>query len=1177
MSDSPQSETPQTRGILAMVPKRPVAVTCIFLAVALFGMVSLDRLPMDLLPEISYPTLTVRTTYPGAAPEDVEDRISERVSESLSTLNGLVRSSSISRAETSDVLLEFTWGTNMTFAVQEVRDRLDSVFLPNNAERPLILRYDPNLDPILRVGIRAPIKDGEAESTALVEDNPEALIRLRWLAEQRIKRQLESIKGLAAVQVHGGLEEEILIQVDPDRLAAMAITPSLIGTRLAQENLNASAGQIREGSTDYLVRTLNEFKSVDEIANLALERRDNATIRIKDVATIERTYAEREVVTRIGGSEAVEITVFREAGANIVDVARQVRQIVFGTEEQQRLAQRAAKDAQALNWGDKRKLTQLAYTQRKDASFELLSDQSVFIEAAVSDVRQAGMLGAIFAVIVMWLFLRRVTATLIIAVAIPISVIGTFAPMLLSGVSLNIMSLGGLALGIGMLVDNAIVVLESITRCRDEGDDLVQASIRGVREVAGAITASTLTTVAIFAPIVFVEGIAGQIFTDQAVTVVSSLLVSLAVALLFIPMLASRQLLASPQAFHGGYAWIGASWRCFREEPSRVMIRFGKFFDRFCEEQLLHGLDWGLMQIPSSLALLAFRVTLFVIIRIALLFLVLPIFVLWILGFIRRFTFDVLWSRLEWIYPRVLGASLKLPIVVLAGVGLLGWGAWDRSHDLALELLPEIHQGEFTAFMALGVGTPIDISETIYRGMENDVRRVEGVAGTALMVGVESDTLTREIEGENTARLTVRLEPEYRSKEREGIVQERVRRIIESEPSLAKPPTFRRPTPFTLEAPISIEVRGHDLAVLAEVAGEVQNILTEMPGLSDVRTTLQDGHPEALLIFDRDKALAFDLDIGAMSDFVRDQVLGRVDTRFVEGEERIEVRVRADQDRLGTLEDIRALIVNPESDNPIPLSAVASLSQVQGPAEIRRIGNTRAVLVTASTTSLDLGGTARTIDGLLNSLRVPDGVIVEMGGQKRELDSSRRSLTLALLLAIFLVYVVMATQFESLLQPFIILFSVPLAGIGVVYTLYSLSIPVSVVVFVGMILLAGIVVNNAIVLVDRINQKRTEGLQVHQAILEAGGARLRPIMMTTLTTILGLLPLTGWLAHLPGIGPLMAGFGAGEGAEMRAPMAVTVVTGLASSTVLTLLVVPVLYSLLMRRDLDPQPTEEVTQ
>ncbi|MCA9001332.1 MAG: efflux RND transporter permease subunit [Planctomycetes bacterium] len=863
------------RGLLAMVPKRPVAVTCVFLAVALFGLVSLDRLPMDLLPEISYPTLTVRTQYPGAAPEDVEDRVSVRVSEALSTLNGLVRSSSISRAETSDVLLEFTWGTNMTFAVQEVRDRLDSVFLPKDAERPLILRYDPNLDPILRIGIRAPAIDGAANPDA---NAPLTLIRLRWLAEQRIKRQLETIKGLAAVQVHGGLDEEFLVQVDPDRLAAMGLTPGLFGQRLAQENLNASAGVIREGSTDYLVRTLNEFKSMEEIEDLALVNRDNATIRIRDVATVERTFAEREVVSLIEGSEAVELTIYREAGANIVDVARQVREAVFGTAEQQRLAQQAEGGAA---WGDKRKLTQLAYTQRKDADFELLSDQSVFIEAAVSDVRQAGTLGALFAVIVMWLFLRRVTATLIISVAIPISVIGTFAPMMQAGVSLNIMSLGGLALGIGMLVDNAIVVLESITRCREEGDDLVTAAVRGVREVAGAITASTLTTVAIFAPIVFVEGIAGQIFTDQAVTVVSSLLVSLAVALLFIPMLASRPLLAAPQAFSGGFGWMADSVKALRQAPLKAPTTLVRFSIRWVRERGMHGLEWGWLQFLPSLLLLMLRLVLLLLIRAILLLLVIPAALLRVLSVVRHFTFDVLWDGLERIYPRVLGASLRAPVLVFLAVGLLGYGAWSRSHNLALELLPEIHQGEFTAFMALGVGTPIEVSEKVYRNLEAQVGALEGVDGTALMVGVESETLTREIEGSHTARLTVRLAPEFRSEEREAHIEESVRRILEAEPAMAKPPTFRRPTPFSLEAPISVEIRGHDLAVLSEVAGNVQELLAGLPGLSDVRTTIQEGHPEALLVFDRDKALAFGLDIGAMSDFVRDLVLGRVDTRFV--------------------------------------------------------------------------------------------------------------------------------------------------------------------------------------------------------------------------------------------------------------------------------------------------------
>lgn len=1162
MPDSEAQGAQRLGGILAAVPRRPVAVTMLFLATAVFGLVSLGRLPMDLLPEISYPTLTVRTSYPGAAPEDVEERISERVQEALSTLSGLVRSSSISRAETSDVLLEFAWGTNMTFAVQEVRDRLDGVFLPADAERPLILRYDPNLDPILRVGVRAPENSTDPKSE-------ETLIRLRWLAEQRIKRQLETIPGVAAVQVHGGLEEEILLQVDPARLAALGLTPQAIGTRLAQENLNASAGQIREGSTDYLVRTLNEFQSVEEIGELALERREDSTIRIQDVADITRTYAEREVITRIKGSEAVEVSIYREAGANIVDVATQVREKIFGTEKQQNMARGGG----GGGWWAQRELTQLAHTLRKEARFDLLSDQSVFIKAAVDDVRQAGALGALFAVLVMWLFLRRVAATMIIALAIPISVIATFAPMLLSGVSLNIMSLGGLALGIGMLVDNAIVVLESITRCREEKDELQQAAVRGTSEVAGAITASTLTTVAIFAPIVFVEGIAGQIFADQAVTVVSSLLVSLAVALLFIPMLAARPMLASGGWVQDSFAWVGASGAAIKANPLQAPWRGLKFSLGFARREIFGGLRWSWVRALDNLLAIGMgvlRLGLFLLLRVVLLVALIPAALIGLLGLVRRFTFDPAWSALEYVYPRILRVALAAPWIVMALVGLLGWGAYERAKGLGIELLPEIHQGEFTAFMTLEVGTPIELSQAIFGEIDRSVRALPAVETTALTVGVEAETLTREIEGENTGRLTVRMKAlasgSLSNEESEARLEEQVRRIIEDHPAVAKPPTFRRPTPFSLESPIAVEIRGHNLEVLAEIALEVEDRLSALPSLTDVRSTLHPGHPEALLTFQRDKALSFGLDIGEMSNFIRDQVLGRVDTRFVEGEDRIAIRVRADQSLLRTLEDVRGLIVNPQAENPIPLGAVAELSQVQGPAEIRRIGNNRAVLVTANSTGLDLGGVTTAIETALADLQVPDNVSLELGGQKRELDQSRRSLTLALLLAIFLVYVVMATQFESLLQPFIILISVPLAGIGVVYVLHGMAVPLSVVVFVGLILLAGIVVNNAIVLVDRINQKRAEGLSVSESILEAGKARLRPILMTTMTTVLGLLPLTGWLKVVP----FLASFGAGEGAELRAPMAITVITGLISSTLLTLVVVPVLYSLLVRRPVPPR-------
>ena len=1128
----------------------------VIVALTVFGLVSLAKLPMDLLPEISYPTLTVRTAFPGAAPEDVEDRISNRVGEAVSTIPGLVRSSSMSRAGSSDVLLELDWGSNMTMAVQDIRDRLDNVQLPRDAERPLILRYDPNLDPILRISIR-PAGD-VAPGQEL-----EALTTLRWLAEKRIKRELEGLSGVAAIGVRGGLREEIVVAVDPEALTAQGLDPAAIGQRLAAENLNASSGEVLEGSTRFLVRTLNEFKDVDEIRRLALVRRGAATVRIGDVARVERTHAEREVIMRIDGSEAVELAIYREAGANIVDVAQRLREAILGTPEQIQLAAKfSAPGAPKPRWDERQKLTQIAWHMREDARFSVLSDQSTFIAAAVQDVRDSALLGALLSVLVIWVFLRRVVPTLVIALAIPISVATTFAPMFLMDVSLNIMSLGGLALGVGMLVDNAIVVLESISRCREEGDSQVQAAIRGVGEVAGAITASTLTTVAVFAPIVFMEGIAGQIFGDQAVTVVSALLVSLLVAVLFIPMLSALPVLDESNQSGESLSWLKTAGKFLRQRPLAAPMHGLKVSWSVTKEFLFAEWQWGWAQIiPSLLSLLGglLRLTAFVSLRAFALALAMAYGIFLVISYIPRKIFDFLWAALDRAYPPLLKLSLGSPMIVMLGALGLGWFAFERAKGLGLELLPEIHQGEFTAHVALEVGTPLAVTDRVLQNLAREVRSLEEVNSCALTTGVEADTLTREIEGDHTARLMARLTSSSSAAQDEDLVVQRVRAILESHPEVRRV-EITRPTPFALDSPIAVEITGYDLDELAAVASDVRLRLEGVEGLTDVRTSIQPGHPEARLVFDRDRTLEFGLDLGKVSELVRDQVQGNVSTRLLDGDDRIDIRVRGDEGMLNSVQAVKALVVNPGADSPVPLSAVATVEIVRGPAEIRRIGNSRAALVTAASTGMDLGGLGERIETALADMVTPPEVTVTIGGQKREMDAGTRNLQQALLLAIFLVYVVMATQFESLIQPFVILFSVPLAAVGVILALDLLSIPVSVVVLIGAILLAGIVVNNAIVLVDRINQGRAKGMDSIAAATEAGSARLRPILMTTATTVLGLLPLTGWLESIPILGMV----GAGEGSELRAPMAIAVIAGLSMSTLLTLLVIPVVYSLFVR-------------
>ena len=458
--------------------------------------------------------------------------------------------------------------------------------------------------------------------------------------------------------------------------------------------------------------------------------------------------------------------------------------------------------------------------------------------------------------------------------------------------------------------------------------------------------------------------------------------------------------------------------------------------------------------------------------------------------------FQAFWSGLERTYLSTLRGALRAPLIVVVAAGALFWVATGRFASLGVELLPEIHQGEFTAHVKLDVGSPLENTDRVMNELDRSVRSLHEVETTALTVGVEPETLSREIEGPHTARLTVRLAPPTNARGEpttitaayEQAVERAVRGELERHPAVESV-DFTRPTPFALESPIAVEVRGHDLESLSEVADDVRERMVAIEGLSNVRSTARTGHPEARITFDRDKTLEYGLDLTAVSNLVRDQVLGNVTTRYNEGEERIDVRVIGDEDVLATLDDVFDLVVNPEAAAPVTLRAVADVETVQGPAEIRRIGNSRAVLLTATGSGLDLGSMSTRIDTALADLVTPDDVTVELGGQKREMDEALTSMRFALFLAIFLVYVVMASQFESLVQPLIILLTVPLAGVGVVFALDWLGIPLSVVVFIGLIMLAGIVVNNAIVLIDRINQKRAQGLELKEAIVEGPATR----------------------------------------------------------------------------------------
>ncbi|RJP77272.1 MAG: efflux RND transporter permease subunit [Candidatus Zixiibacteriota bacterium] len=1143
--------------------RRPVAVLMVFLAVVVFGFISYQRLAINLMPDISYPSLTVRTEYPGTAPEEVETAISRPLEQALGVVDGLVTISSVSQAGLSDIIIEYRWDTNMDQALQEVREKMDQVFLPEEAERPLVLRYDPTLDPIIRLGLH-----GGAD-----------LFTLRWISEEEIKRALEKVPGVAAVRVRGGYEEEIRVNVSERQLTGLGLSLAQVNQRLFQENINIAGGNLKEGDTEYVVRTLNEFAGLEEIADLVVAHQGEVPIRLRDFATVERAYKDREVISRVGGEEAVEIDIYKEADANLVQVAKNVREAVFGTPEQQarwEAAQKAAPEAQKRSKKVTGRAGQrsrgrggsapaassfIAATLPADMNMVLLSDQSTFVEASIRDVRQAALMGGLLAVLVLFFFLRNFTSTLIIGISIPISVIATFAPMHLAHVTLNIMSLGGLALGIGMLVDNSIVVLESIFRCREEGDSIQEAAVRGTGEVGGAVVASTLTTVAVFFPIVFVEGVAGQVFGDMALTVVFSLLASLGVAIYLIPMLASRNLQALAGSASGekipplknllaftfwlrlrhGLAATGRWWRRGRTGRRMLLVIPATAGILLVLLRAIIELSFNLVQKVFLLALallgLALKYGGKLLGKLALVVLK-PFLKLFEMGF----------ARLSALFDRALSAALEHPGRALGGAGLLAAFCFlVLLPNLGRELIPEVHQGEFTIEMTFPAGTPVETTARRALALERTAATLEEVEQISLAAGVEKTAFSSSEEGEHTAKFNVRLKPGGDLQTKEERVIQVLRADLADIPEMETKVTH--PVLFSVRTPIEVEVRGYNLAELGRLAEQIEAAMAGLPGLVDVKSSFAMGNPEIRVNYDRERVAALGLNVYQIASLVRHKVLGEVATDFRKGDRRIDVRVKVRDEDRASVDDLKRLVVNPGGKQPIPLAAVAEVVQDRGPARIWRVDQQRTAKLSANVSGSDLGSAVEDLDARLADLQIPETMSVVISGQNREMQESLSSLAFALLLAVFLVYVVMAVQFESLLNPFIILFTVPLAGIGVILTLWTLNLSLSIVVYLGMITLAGVVVNNAIVLVDYTNTLRARGMKVKEAIRTAAGVRLRPIMMTTLTTVLGLLPMA---------------LGFGEGAEIRTPMAVTVIAGLISSTLLTLIIIPVIYALINR-------------
>jgi HAE1 family hydrophobic/amphiphilic exporter-1 len=1121
-----QSTSPTSFSVVEFATRRRVTVAMMTITLVLFGFIALGNLKVNLLPDLSYPTLTVRTEYTGAAPTEIETLISQPVEEAVGVVKGLRKLKSVSRTGQSDVVLEFAWGTDMDQASLEVRDKMEVVQLPLEAKAPVLLRFNPSTQPILRLALTAK-QDG---------DSLRALTELRRYADDDLKKKLEPVEGVAAVKVGGGLEDEIQVDIDQQKLAQLNLPIETVISRLKAENINVSGGRLEEGSQRYLVRTVNQFASVAEIGNMLVTTQSagggaaesaaeqmarvaaatgdasamaaaasvqsasssqagvagGMPVRLKDIAEVRQGHKEREAIIRLGGREAVELAVYKEGDANTVATADAIQ----------------------------KRLQQIKDQIPPDIELTTIDDQSQFIRHAISDVKLDAVIGGLLAILIIFLFLRDGWSTFVVGLSLPVSIIATFFFMDRLDLSLNVMSLGGLALATGLVVDDSIVVLESIAKARERGLGILDAAITGTREVSMAVMASTLTTIAVFLPLVFVQGIAGQLFRDQALTVALAIGISLVVAMTLIPMLSAlkgRPPMAFPEeAPH-------PKW-----QPTSKLLKPLAAIEHGIGAGTrggLFGISWLVVRIWRGLAA--------------------------VIGPVMRKASDLAmapYGRAERGYLKLLPAALEKRWLVLGAAAAAFALALLVVPMLGADLIPQLAQDRFDMTVKLPPGTPVRDTDALVRELQ---QKHAGDAGIRVLYGVSGSGTRLDANptesGENIGKLSVVM-ADGGSKQVEASETERLRNTMKSHPEAQV--DFSRPELFSFSTPLEIEISGQDLEGIEKAGRQMASMLRRNPHYADVKSTVEQGFPEIQIRFDQERAGAMGLTTRQIADVVVSKVRGDVATRYSFRDRKIDVLVRVQESDRASVDSIRRLIVNPGSNRPVTLDSVAEVVSTTGPSEIHRADQVRVAVVSANLRDIDLGGAVQEVRDMVAAQPLGVDTTMHIGGQGEELSESVKSLLFAFGLAIFLVYLVMASQFESLLHPFVILFTIPLAMVGAVLALFLTGSTVSVVVFIGLILLVGLVVKNAIILIDKVNQLREQGVAKHEALVEGARSRLRPIVMTTLCTLFGFLPLA---------------IATGEGAEVRSPMAITVIGGLLMSTLLTLVVIPVVYDLLDRR------------
>lgn len=1034
--------------------KRPVTTAMFFMGIVILGLISWVKLPQELFPSISYPQITISTSYQNAAPEEIETLVTKVIEETVGTVNKVKRIKSISKEGLSLVIIDFKWNTNMDFAALNVREKIDLIKerLPHDCQEPIVMKYNPFELPIMNLSITA---------------NAIPSIELREITRRYVKDALEKIEGVANAAITGGDVKEIIAEIDQARLQASQISIVAVIDSLKTSNLNYPAGAIKESSYEYLIRTVGEFETIEEIKETptALElpeeeqkkrigeekkEKERRLVYLKDIAKIKKSVKEKTSISRYNGKNNISLVIRKQSGTNTLKIAEKIRREI-------------------------RKLLKEKLAGR-EIDIRITYDQSTFIKESINSLRNAAIQGGILAFFVLLFFLKDTLSSLTITLSIPISLMATICLMYFAKINLNMMSLGGLVLGIGMLVDNSIVVIENIFRHRQTNKELKQACGEGANEVFAPILGSTLTTVAVFLPFAFVIGLAGQIFKQLSFTIALSLLISILVAISLVPMAIS----------------LGKNKR--KPAGQALKPKKSKKFTIFLSSLLN----------PTGITILIFAA-----------------FALFILSFI-----------------------------LLTG------------HEK--RFLPELDQRQFIIKAELAPGTRLKITDTMVKKIEKLLFGLPEVKEVTVNIGSgEEKTGTEETAlktlGSHQAQIMINLKKlskkggiTHSTKKIIGILKERIEKdkqlknvqigYMAQESSLGQ----------ALEetSPIVIEIKGPDLSKLAEIGSQIKKEMKEIPGLYSVKTSLIPPTPETKIKVMKDKASLYGLSVRDIAITAQAALKGYVATQFkMKNEEKdIDIRVRLRSQDRANIKNLKRLLIRSPLRMMVPLSEVAYLVKGTGPTEIQRIDQQRTILVTANILDRPLKeiltATGKVIEKA--SKRIPDidNYSVEIAGEQKKMQESFRSLTFALIFAIILVYMIMASEFESLWQPFIIMFTVPLSLIGVAFILILTKTPLSVVAYLGIIILGGITVNNGIVLIDFINNLKKQGYAIKEAVIQGTSTRLRPILMTSLTTILGMLPLS---------------LAIGEGSELRAPMAKTVIGGLLSSTFLTLIIIPAFY------------------